>query len=110
MQPQLFEELMKRLLGREYQEFLKGYQKDYVAGLRLNRLKLTGREWEALSPFVRKPIPWIDNGYYIPASGQMPDEKGISPTRHPYYYAGLYYIQEPSAMTPANLLPVSPGF
>lgn len=109
MLPQLFEERMKRLLGSEYQEFLKGYQKDYVAGLRLNRLKLTGREWEALSPFVRKPIPWIDNGYYIPASGQMPDEKGISPTRHPYYYAGLYYIQEPSAMTPANLLPVSPG-
>ena len=26
-----------------------------------------------------------------------------------YYYAGLYYLQEPSAMTPASVLPVEPG-
>ncbi len=109
MLPQLFEERMKRLLGGEYEEFLEGYEKEHVAGLRLNWLKLTGREWEALSPFVRKPIPWIENGYYIPASDKASGEKKASPTRHPYYYAGLYYIQEPSAMTPANLLPISPG-
>ena len=109
MLPALFEERMKRLLGEEYEAFLEGYESDPVAGLRLNRLKLTGREWEALSPFVREPIPWIDNGYYSSASGQMSDEKKASPTRHPYYYAGLYYVQEPSAMTPANLLPVAPG-
>mgnify|MGYP000467757449 CR=1 FL=1 len=29
--------------------------------------------------------------------------------KHPYYFAGLYYLQEPSAMTPANRLPVEPG-
>ena len=109
MLPQLFEERMKRLLGEEYGAFLEGYEKEHVAGLRLNRLKLTGREWEALSPFIRKPIPWIDNGYYIPVSGQEGEERMAAPTKHPYYYAGLYYIQEPSAMTPANLLPVEPG-
>ena len=31
------------------------------------------------------------------------------PSKHPYYHAGLYYIQEPSAMTPASYLPVEPG-
>ena len=31
------------------------------------------------------------------------------PSRHPFYYAGLYYLQEPSAMTPASRLPVAPG-
>ena len=31
------------------------------------------------------------------------------PAKHPYYFAGLYYIQEPSAMTPANVLPVEDG-
>ena len=30
-------------------------------------------------------------------------------TKHPYYYAGLYYVQEPSAMIPASHLPVEPG-
>ena len=29
--------------------------------------------------------------------------------KHPYYFAGLYYLQEPSAMTPANRLPIEPG-
>src|SRR5699024_8068546 len=31
------------------------------------------------------------------------------PAKHPYYFAGLYYLQEPSAMTPADRLPVEPG-
>lgn len=103
MLPELFEERMKKLLGKEYEEFLAGYDKEHFAGLRLNRLKITGREWEQLSPFELTPIPWIDNGYYYDPAGTL------SPTKHPYYYAGLYYIQEPSAMTPANLLPVEPG-
>ena len=33
----------------------------------------------------------------------------VTPSKHPYYFAGLYYLQEPSAMTPANRLPVEPG-
>ncbi|MBQ1392742.1 MAG: RsmB/NOP family class I SAM-dependent RNA methyltransferase, partial [Lachnospiraceae bacterium] len=36
-------------------------------------------------------------------------EDDVQPAKHPYYYAGLYYIQEPSAMTPAQLLPVEAG-
>ena len=104
MLPVLFEERMKELLGSEYEEFLAGYDKEHFAGLRLNRLKISGREWEKLSPFELTPIPWIDNGYYYD-----PAKAAQSPTKHPYYYAGLYYIQEPSAMTPANLLPIEPG-
>lgn len=30
-------------------------------------------------------------------------------TKHPDYYAGLYYIQEPSAMVPASRLPIEEG-
>ncbi|MDE7211890.1 MAG: RsmB/NOP family class I SAM-dependent RNA methyltransferase, partial [Lachnospiraceae bacterium] len=41
------------------------------------------------------------NGYFYPEE--------ISPAKHPFYFAGLYYLQEPSAMTPASLLPVAPG-
>jgi NOL1/NOP2/sun family putative RNA methylase len=47
------------------------------------------------------PVPWIDNAFEY--------EDSISPAKHPYYFAGMYYLQEPSAMTPANLLPIEPG-
>ena len=47
------------------------------------------------------PIPWSDDGYYIPES--------FFPGRHPFYLAGLFYIQEPSAMLPANVLKARPG-
>ena len=54
-----------------------------------------------ISPFELEPIPWIENGFYF--------HEEDKPAKHPYYFAGLYYIQEPSAMTPANVLPVEDG-
>lgn len=93
---------MKELLGEEeYREYLQCYHKPYYGGLRVNTLKLSPEEFEDLSPFSIKKIPWVINGYYYDTNDQ--------PGRHPYYYGGLYYIQEPSAMTPASLLPVEPG-
>jgi NOL1/NOP2/fmu family ribosome biogenesis protein/23S rRNA U2552 (ribose-2'-O)-methylase RlmE/FtsJ len=47
-------------------------------------------------------VPWCPNGFYY-------DENVDKPSKHPYYFAGLYYIQEPSAMTPAATLPVDEG-
>lgn len=100
--PELFENRMKELLKDEYDEFLKGYEKKHYSGLRVNTLKITPEEFEKICPFEIKRIPWIENGYFY-------DAKDEQPARHPYYYAGLYYIQEPSAMTPASLLPITPG-
>ncbi|MDI9488797.1 MAG: RsmB/NOP family class I SAM-dependent RNA methyltransferase, partial [Bacillota bacterium] len=99
--PRLFEDRMRNLLGDEYEEYLKCYHKPYYGGIRVNTLKLSPEEFENLCPFSIKKIPWIPNGYFYDTNEQ--------PARHPYYYAGLYYIQEPSAMTPASLLPVKPG-
>lgn len=57
--------------------------------------KLTARR--NLKKYVHssKKIPWIDNGYYYSGKDK--------PAKDPYYYAGLYYLQEPSAMTPAHV-------
>lgn len=99
--PIQFEDRMKRLLGEEYKEYLKCYHKPFYGGIRVNTLKITPKEFEDLCPFSIKKIPWVNNGYYY--------DKDEQPARHPYYYAGLYYIQEPSAMTPASLLPIEPG-
>lgn len=100
--PKLFEDRMKKLLGDEYEEYLQCYSKPHFGGLRVNTLKITPGEFERICPFPIKRIPWIANGYYY-------DTEQVQPSRHPYYYGGLYYIQEPSAMTPASLLPIVKG-
>lgn len=99
--PESFKTKMKELLGDELDSFLDCYNDKHYAGLRVNRLKLTPEDFAKISPVEVSPVRWIDNGFYYDESEQ--------PAKHPYYYAGLYYIQEPSAMTPASLLPVKPG-
>lgn len=98
--PEKFQKEMEILLGDEYQAFKESYDRQPENGLRLNRRKVTGEEFLTRSPFLLKKIPWIDNGYTY--------ETG-TPAKDPYYYAGLYYLQEPSAMTPANRLSPEPG-
>lgn len=92
---------MKSLLGDEYEQFKQSYQQAPHAGIRINTLKISKEQFSRISPFSLAPIPWCETGYYV--------EKSARPGRHPYYHAGLYYIQEPSAMAPAELLGVVPG-
>ncbi len=99
--PESFKEKMKELLGDELDSFLDCYKDKHNAGIRVNTLKLTPERFKEIAPVDVSPVPWIPNGFYY-------DENDRA-SKHPYYYAGLYYIQEPSAMTPASLLPVEPG-
>ncbi len=99
--PQEFLAKMKQLLGEEYDAFLASYEQPRQFGLRVNTGKISTAEFERLAPFHLKKIPWVENGYFY--------EEQDAPARHPFYYAGLYYLQEPSAMTPASVLPVCPG-
>ena len=99
--PEKFEKRMRELLGEEYEAFAKGYEIDHAAGLRVNTMKLAPQEFEKLAPVAVRRIPWIKNGFYY-------DADAAQPAKHPYYFAGMYYIQEPSAMTPAQILPVTP--
>lgn len=100
--PVAFEEKMKNLLKEEYPDYLASYHLPKYQGLRVNTLKLSLEEWEKINPFqTLKEVPWCKEGFYYNAT-----EK---PAKHPYYFAGLYYIQEPSAMSPGAYLPVEPG-
>ncbi len=100
--PAEFLDKMKRLLGdKEYNELLKSYSEPRHYGLRVNTLKIPVEEFLKLSPFRLEPVPWASDGFYYP--------EGENPGKHPYYHAGLYYIQEPSAMLPAAVLGAKPG-
>lgn len=99
--PEEFCSRMKHMLGAEYDRFLASYDEPRYRGLRVNTLRITPEEFAAKAPFPVKPIPWTDNGFFY--------DNDVFPARHPYYAAGLYYLQEPSAMTPASRIPVKPG-
>ena len=100
MFPQEFLERLRVQLGdAEYRAFLSASERPRWAGLRLNSLKTAAPP--DLSRFCLEPVPWAPNGFYCDPS-QRP---GLSP----YHDAGLYYLQEPSAMAPATLLDVRPG-
>ena len=97
MLPIGFTDRMRRLLGAEYEEFSASYDRPKNVGLRINPLKAE----HFTLPFPCEPIAWEENGYYLP--------QDVRPGLHPYHDAGLYYLQEPSAMAPVSLLDVQPG-
>ncbi len=92
---------MKDLLKDEYDAYLKAMEEPSVNSLRINTRKISVDDFLKISPFSLTPVPWCSNGFYYDASER--------PGTHPYYYAGLYYIQEASAMAPASLLPIDQG-
>lgn len=99
MLPQEFLQRMKTLLGKpEFDAFLASYDRPRNVGLRRNPLKT---EKSISLPFGLTPVPWAKNGYYY--------DPAARPGLHPYHEAGLYYLQEPSAMAPAELLDAQPG-
>ena len=99
--PEKFCDEMKKILGNEYEDYLASMDASRKYGLRVNTAKISVEDFLKITPFELTPIPYIPNGFYY-------DEKE-QPSKHPYYFAGLYYLQDPSAMTPASRLPVEEG-
>lgn len=103
--PEEFKKRMKNLLADEYDEFEKSYENERYRALRVNPLKknLNGKNAAQCYPENRDltPVEWAENGYYY--------DEASRPGMHPLHEAGVYYIQEPSAMLPAELLNAKPG-
>ena len=97
MLPEAFLERVKAQLGEEYEDFLKSLERPRAVALRFNPLK---GERPAL-PFAKEPVPWEKEGFYYD-----PDSR---PGLHVYHEAGVYYLQEASAMAPVALLDPRPG-
>lgn len=97
MLPEKFLARMQQQLGDEYDEYLRSLQRPRAVALRFNPLKGD----IPVLPFVGEPVPWEPMGYYYD-----PDSR---PGLHPYHEAGVYYLQEASAMASAALLDPQPG-
>ena len=99
--PVEFLERMKEILGEEMEAFLASYEQERVYGLRINTLKGEKEELCSKLPFSIEPVKWCDTGFYY--------KEEERPGKHPFHEAGLYYIQEPSAMITAELAEVKRG-
>ena len=97
MLPQDFLDRMKGQLGEEYPDFLQSLERPRAVALRFNPLK---GKMPAL-PFVGDAVPWEPMGYYYDPEAR--------PGLHPYHDAGVYYLQEASAMSAVALLDPQPG-
>ncbi len=94
--PEAFVTHMHTLLGEELQAYLSSFDNSKVAGLRVNTTKISPEALREIAPFELTPIPWTTDGFYVCAEAR--------PAKDPLYHAGLYYLQEPSAMAPGAVL------
>ncbi|MCX7852905.1 MAG: RsmB/NOP family class I SAM-dependent RNA methyltransferase [Caldilineales bacterium] len=101
--PPPFRARMKAWLGSEADAFLAGLDEAPRVGLRVNTLKVTVAGLRERLPWSATPVPWCAEGFVLSAEAEPP------PGRHPYHAAGLYYLQDPSAMAAAVLLDPQPG-
>lgn len=99
--PQEFMKRMQKMLGQDATDFFASYEKGKHQGLRVNTLKLKPQNFTDFVEWDLDSIPWATGGFYY--------QGNLRPAKHPYYHAGLYYIQEPSAMAPAEVLNPQPG-
>lgn len=100
--PQKFLDDMKLILNEEYDEFFNSYKQKRTTGLRINTLKASIDDFLKLKLFDLSPVPWCSEGFYY-------DEETDRPGKNPLHEAGVYYLQEPSAMAAVPLLDITEG-
>lgn len=114
--PKSYVDAMKELLEGDYDAYIRSLDEKPYVGIRTNLLKLTKEKLKEILDRDFKEIPWVKEGFYFeeekgvlttPSLSNIEKIKSIS--KNPYYFAGLYYIQEPSAMTPAMVAGIKPG-
>ncbi len=99
--PQDFKDKMKNLLKEDFDDFLKGYDKDNFYSLRINTLKADPNNVLDKNLFDFSPVKWCPTGYYYPGNQR--------PGRHSYHHAGVFYIQEASAMAVVECADIQRG-
>ena len=97
---QFIQNMKKQLPENEWEAFFAVYGNKPVKGVRLNPLRGGRYALKQVLPFLQEPVAWEENGFYTEG-----EKLGASP----FHFAGVFYSQEPSAMSAAPLLDVKAG-
>lgn len=100
--PEKFISRMKEMLNDEYNNFITAFETSPIySGIRINTAK-EGARGAVFSSFPNlTPVPWCADGFYA--------DKSVISGNHPLHMAGLFYFQEPSAMSAVAALPINEG-
>ena len=90
---------MKNQLGGEFEEFLTSYNEPPTKAMRLNTLKCDKSILNDMN-IEEDKVPY-ENAYYL--------NNDLKLGNHPYHLAGLFYLQDPSAMIPVASVDVLDG-
>jgi NOL1/NOP2/sun family putative RNA methylase len=99
--PPRYLDRMHALLGDEFPAFRACYDAPSQPGLRVNTLKVTPERFLQVAPFELEPAGLAPEAFFVSEEDR--------PGAHPYHAAGLYYLQDPSAMAVTFLLDPQPG-
>lgn len=98
--PIKYEEKMRNLLQEDFDKYIKSFEEKNYQGLRANTLKISKEELRNLLGYSLEDVSWCETGFYY---------ENERPAKSPYYNAGLFYIQEPSAMSTGAMLHIEKG-
>jgi 16S rRNA C967 or C1407 C5-methylase (RsmB/RsmF family)/NOL1/NOP2/fmu family ribosome biogenesis protein len=99
--PGAFQARMGELLGDEAPALLDALGRPAERAVRANPLKLDPAELPGLLGIDPDPVPWCREGCFLPEGARAGDTVA--------HAAGLFYVQEPSAMAVGEALDVRPG-
>ena len=96
--PEEYRVRMQNMLDWEGEAFFAAFENEPKKALRINPLKSLEPARLANSLSLSRSVPWEPMGFYYDAV--------FAAGKHPFHEAGVYYIQEPSAMAPVSYLDV----
>lgn len=100
--PDGFLSRMRVLLGDEVDGLVASLEGPRTRGLRINPVKTDAAELAPLLPAALTPSPASPLGFTVP--------QGAGLGAHPTHRAGLFYLQDPSAMLPVEVMDPAPGW
>ena len=96
--PESFKDRIRRQLGDELPAFLLAIEKPPEHGIRMNPNKPCEADVRWMTG---DRIPWETNGWYL--------NQDETPGSTIWHEAGAFYLQDPAAMIPVNVLDPKPG-
>jgi len=100
--PEEYVTKMRGLLQNDYEEYIDSFSNERLYGIRVNTLKTKISDFYNKGLYELEPVKWCKEGFYY-------NGNNVRPSKSPYYHAGLYYLQEPSAMSTASVADIKPG-
>lgn len=100
--PEEYISRMKSLLNTEFDDYIASFSDKRLYGIRVNTLKTDINNFYKKGLCELEPVKWCKEGFYYNGAD-------VRPSKSPYYHAGLYYLQEPSAMSTASVADIKPG-